>query len=219
MKEFKKLVKIVSILRSKRGCPWDRKQKLKDLESYLLEETYELLEAITKNDKKMIEEELGDMFLILVFITQILKEKKKLTLYQVLKRVNKKLILRHPHVFKGKVLSKPQDVLKEWTKIKEREGKDEIKSIPKNLPSLMRAYKLIRRAQRKGVLKKRKSGLKENLCKRFKKFLDSPNSKNFNSLLFEMLLYTESSFCPENNFRRYLDRVINNLHKEQKLSY
>ena len=200
MKEFKKLVKIVSILRSKKGCPWDRRQKLKDLESYLLEETYELLEALTKNDKEMIEEELGDMFLILVFIARILKERKELTLYQVLKKVNKKLISRHPHVFKNKTLSSPQEVLREWTKIKKREGKDEIKSIPKNLPSLMRAHKLVRRAQRRGFFKETTSDLKENLYKKFEKFLSNPNSKNFNSLLFEMLLYIDSSFCPENNF-------------------
>ena len=104
MKEFDKLVNTIKILRSPKGCPWDRAQKLIDARKHLIEETYELIDAIDEKEYDLIEEELGDLFIVLVFITDMLKGKGLFDLKKVLKKTNDKLISRHPHIFAGKAL-------------------------------------------------------------------------------------------------------------------
>ncbi len=146
MKEFGELVKIVSTLRSKRGCAWDRAQKLEDLKNYLLEEVYELLDVLKEGRAQRIEEELGDVFLILVFIAQIFDEKKKFNVRDVLKKINTKLVNRHPHVFSSQKLKTKEDILRYWIKKKARakRRKTVYQRLPKCAPSLLLAELLFR---------------------------------------------------------------------------
>lgn len=146
MKEFDDLVEIVKVLRSKKGCPWDRAQKVKDYKKYLLEEAYELIEAIDGSKITSIQEELGDLFLILVMVAQIFQEKDKFCVKDSLKLINQKLILRHPHVFSDKKLKNKKEVLEYWvnSKAKKKNRKTVKERIPQSAPSLLMAEILIK---------------------------------------------------------------------------
>lgn len=141
MKEFDKLIDVVKILRSPKGCPWDRAQNIDNMKKYLLEEAYELIEAIDDKKTKIIKEELGDLFLILVIITQMLKEKGELKAEDVLESVNNKLISRHPHVFSSKKIKTKEEVLKFWVKEKAKHKKRKTikERLPKSGPALLLA--------------------------------------------------------------------------------
>ncbi len=144
MKKFSRLVQIVRRLRSPQGCRWDRAQKVSNLKTYLLEETYELIDALNDNSLSKIKEELGDLFLLLVFIVEILEEKGKLSIEEVLSGINRKLVLRHPHVFSRKSLKSKEEILKFWisekARVKRRKTLKE--RLPKVAPSLLLAYLL-----------------------------------------------------------------------------
>ncbi|MBD3245453.1 MAG: nucleoside triphosphate pyrophosphohydrolase [Candidatus Omnitrophica bacterium] len=120
MKEFDELLRIVEKLRSPQGCPWDREQTVADYRKYLLEETYELIEAIEKDEISMIREEIGDVLLLLVMVCQILKEQDLLRVEEALHSINAKLIARHPHVFAEKKLEDKDAVLAHWIRRKAR---------------------------------------------------------------------------------------------------
>ena len=146
--EFIKLIDIMSTLRSPDGCPWDRKQTISSLKPYLLEETYELLDALDSNDPNDIRDELGDLLLQIVFLAEIHKEKNLFDIGSVAKSINSKMIRRHPHVFADE---DPNNHNQRWEQIKEEERSSTDKSnklkdrIPNNLPALKRASKITKR--------------------------------------------------------------------------
>lgn len=139
MKEFDKLIKILKKLRNPNyGCPWDLKQTESNLKEYILEESYELVEAIESGSIEKKIEELGDLLLQIVFICQINKERDNFTIKDILNRINTKLIKRHPHVF-GKTKVKSSDEVKSlWEKNKRIEKKrmSIISDYPDQMPSL-----------------------------------------------------------------------------------
>ncbi|MDD4294442.1 MAG: MazG nucleotide pyrophosphohydrolase domain-containing protein [Candidatus Omnitrophica bacterium] len=141
MKEFDGLYKIIVKLRSPKGCPWDRAQKINDYKKYLLEETYELIDAIDKSDNEEVCEEIGDILIVLMSMCYLYQEKKKFSIKDVLKAVNNKLVTRHPHVFAGKKVKDKTDVLKNWIKDKAKVKKRVfIKDrLPNAVPSLLLA--------------------------------------------------------------------------------
>lgn len=150
------LAEIVSLLRSEKGCPWDKVQTHESIRRDFLEETYEVLEAIDCGSAEMMREELGDVLLQVIFHTDIEKDKGAFDLDAVADEVCKKLILRHPHVFGNVQADTVDKVLTNWDAIKKDEKKQEtytdtLKSVPKVFPSLMRAQKLGKRASRAGV--------------------------------------------------------------------
>lgn len=170
MDEFNKLVDIVEILRSEKGCAWDRAQKITNLKTHLLEEVYELIDAIEGKNTGKIKEELGDLFLLLVFITRIFSEKSKFRIKDVLKIINNKLVSRHPHVFSSKKLKNKKDILKHWikSKAKVKKRKTVYERLPKSSPSLFLAYMLFREKIYLGekiTIKDLKKGIKESLGK------------------------------------------------------
>ncbi len=144
--ELKKLEEIMEHLRGENGCPWDREQTPISLRPYLLEEAYEVLEAIDEGSPEHLREELGDLLLQVVFHTQIAKEREQFTLVDVIRELNEKLIRRHPHVFASTEVEGVKDVLKNWEKIKAAEKEEKpisaLDGIPVNLPALMRAEKI-----------------------------------------------------------------------------
>lgn len=151
--KFKNLVEIMEKLRSEKGCPWDKLQTHDTLKRYLLEETYELIEAIEKKDYEAIKEELGDLLLQIVFHSQIAKEQGKFNIDDVIEKICRKMISRHPHVFGQIHLESPEEVVDQWEERKRDEGKltcSILEGIPVALPSLLRAFKIQSRVSKVG---------------------------------------------------------------------
>ncbi len=121
--EMKELLEIMSILRGDRGCPWDKEQNLESLRPYVLEEAYEVVEAIDLMDMDMLKEELGDLLLQVVFQTQIAKEKEEFDFAGVVNDLKEKLIRRHPHVFAEEKADTPAEVKETWEQVKASEVK------------------------------------------------------------------------------------------------
>ncbi|BCA56328.1 Nucleoside triphosphate pyrophosphohydrolase [Nitrospira sp. KM1] len=157
---FQKLIALMAALRAPEGCPWDRKQTHESLKPYLIEETYEVLDAIDHADRAKLPEELGDVLLQVLFHSQIASEAGHFTVDTVLDQLADKLIRRHPHVFpNGSTDPKPANadqVLARWEDIKQAErraaGRPEsvLDGVPKTLPALLRAYQIQARASRVG---------------------------------------------------------------------
>ncbi len=143
-KKFQRLVQILDILRGENGCPWDKEQDEKSIAHYFLEEVYEAVEAILKDDSRALAEELGDVLMEVVFLARIYKEKEKFTISDVLKGINQKMVRRHPHVFEGKRLKSSKEVLCEWDRQKkeEKERKTIFEGRAKSLPSLLEAFQI-----------------------------------------------------------------------------
>ena len=149
------LLKIMEILRGPGGCPWDAEQTHESIKTGFIEETYEVIEAINKKDKDLLQEELGDVLLQVVFHSEIEKEAGAFDFSDVTDGVCKKLIERHPHVFGEVKVSGTDEVLSNWDDIKRKskgqktQGSSMLK-VPKELPALMRAQKLQSKAKKAG---------------------------------------------------------------------
>src|SRR5436190_22270260 len=156
------LLKVMAKLRSPKGCPWDREQDHLSLRWHAVEEVYELLDAIESGDDHELEEELGDLLLQVVFHCQLAKERGTFNFDKVAGHITEKLVRRHPHVF-GKIKVKNVDeVWANWEKIKraEKHGTKHARpsaldGIPKHLPALLRAEKLVKKARKAKVLSAR----------------------------------------------------------------
>ena len=153
-KSFDRLVEIMRRLRAPGGCPWDAEQSHESLKRYLIEETYEVIEAIDKNDPELLKEELGDLMLQPVFHAVIAEEKGEFTLDEVLDTICDKLVRRHPHVFAGQVVKTANEQVENWERIKKDEHgegrKSALAGIPPHLPALMKAQKITEKAARVG---------------------------------------------------------------------
>ena len=149
------LLHIMELLRSPGGCPWDAEQTHESIRKDFIEETYEVIEAINKNDKELLKEELGDVLLQVAFHTQIEKEENGFEFSDVCDGICKKLIERHPHVFGDINVSSTDEVLTNWDNIKRKskgqktQGSSMLK-VPKELPALMRAQKIQSKAKKAG---------------------------------------------------------------------
>ncbi len=150
---FRQLCDVIAKLRSPEGCPWDRQQTLETIKPYTLEETYELLEAIDSGDDAAIVEELGDVLLQVVLDAQIGADERRFDLLQVIERLTKKLIHRHPHVFGDETVESAEDVSRVWNAAKNEEKQERdsvLEGIPKDLPQLARAKRITSRAAKVG---------------------------------------------------------------------
>ena len=157
---FHTLVDLMAALRAPDGCPWDRKQTHESLKPYLLEETYEVLEILDRQDRAKLPEELGDVLLQVLFHSQIASEAGSFTIEDVLEQLADKLIRRHPHVFEpGEANLTPKNadqVVARWEEIKRTERQaagrphSVLDGVPQTLPALLRAYQLQARASRVG---------------------------------------------------------------------
>ncbi len=145
---------VVKRLRAPDGCPWDQAQNMNDLKQYILEECYEVLDAIDNPHLDKLHEELGDLLFHIVFSAQIAEEQGDFKLHDVLETVYEKMIRRHPHVFGNDSAGDVEAVKKNWWKIKQQEGatpSSNLESIPRHLPALQRAYRLSQRASQVGL--------------------------------------------------------------------
>lgn len=149
---LERLVEIVAELRGEHGCPWDKAQTHESIKANLVEEAYEVVDAIDAGDSEALCEELGDVLLHVVFHSQIAKEDGEFNINDVIRAVIDKMIRRHPHVFGDENVSCEREVLRNWERIKQEE-KDKASiftGIPRALPSLMKAYKVQEKAARVG---------------------------------------------------------------------
>ena len=163
---FGKLVALQARLRSPNGCPWDREQTHASLRKYLIEESYEVLDAMDSSDPRKFASELGDLLLQVVFHANIAESERRFGISDVIEAVYTKMVRRHPHVFGNVVAKTPGAVLKNWEQIKAAEraaekseqggGKDDLKpesilaDVPRSMPAVLEAYQLTRRASRIG---------------------------------------------------------------------
>jgi len=160
---FAKLVALQAQLRAPGGCPWDREQTHESLRRYLVEETYEVLDAIETGDSREFASELGDLLLQVVFHATLAEEAGRFTIADVIESIHTKMVRRHPHVFGDVTATNSAEVLKNWERIKAEERAEEGKAsrrksaeesllagVPRSLPGVLEAYQLTRRAARIG---------------------------------------------------------------------
>lgn len=153
-RSFEDLVRLMERLRGPDGCPWDRKQSLADLKPYVIEEAYEVVDAIDRNDRAALLEELGDFLLQAVFIAEITREEGAFDIADSITAIHDKLVRRHPHVFGEVEAEDAEQVLVNWERLKSEERKKENKGVlsgvPGSLPALLRAGRLTEKAARVG---------------------------------------------------------------------
>lgn len=189
---FDDLMEIMNILRDKDGCPWDLEQTHQSIRKNLIEETYEAVEGIDKNNPEMLCEELGDVLLQVVFHAKIAADQSEFTIQDVLNAICTKLIYRHPHIFGDIEAGSSDEVLSNWNKLKLAEKgykstKQVLKDIPNTLPALMRAQKLID----KSGIKLDQSEQIDKLNSCISQLKDAPDSQKEN-IIGDMLMHVVS---------------------------
>ncbi len=151
-----RLLDLMARLRGPGGCPWDREQTLETLRPYLLEETYEVLEALDGGDARAHREELGDLLLQIVFQARVAEEAGRFDFADVADAISDKLVSRHPHVFGGAEARDADAVLRQWAALKRKEneakggGRSVLEGVPREMPALARAERLTEKASRVG---------------------------------------------------------------------
>lgn len=219
-KHFDQLIAIMAHLRSATGCPWDRDQTHTSLRQYLLEETYEVLDAIDHADDKELCKELGDVLLQVVFHAQIAAEEKRFDIAQVCSAIVEKLIHRHPHVFGNVAADSTEQVLNNWEALKRAERAQDDKTassldgVPATLPALLRAERIQHKASRQGFDWQDITGPLEKVAEEFNELQDAIDNQDmdatedeFGDLLFTLVNAGRFlKLCPEDALRRSVDK-------------
>jgi tetrapyrrole methylase family protein/MazG family protein len=152
-KEFEGLMDLMARLRAEDGCPWDREQTPATIKRYLLEEVYEVVDAVDQQASDQVADELGDLIFMAIFLAHLYGEEGQFQMDQVLRRVGDKMVRRHPHVFGDRKVDSARQVKLNWEEIKQQEKPQKpmganFKDIPRALPALMRAYRMLSRLSR-----------------------------------------------------------------------
>jgi MazG family protein len=216
---FEKLLQIMNDLRDK--CPWDKKQTIATLRPLTIEETYELCDAIDDNDYKGIKEELGDLFLHLVFYANIGTEKNAFTLTDVLEGINKKLIDRHPHIYGNVVAATEDDVKNNWEKLKMKEGKTSVLGgVPKALPAIIKATRIQEKAKQTGFEWDNKADVWKKVEEEMNELKEAESTENkenieeeFGDLLFSLVnyarfLHIDAETALEKTNKKFISRFM-----------
>ena len=182
-----RLALIIEKLRGDKGCPWDRKQTPRSMTVYLVEEVYELIDAIENGEAEKVCEELGDVLFQVMFIAAIYQSQGVFTLADAANISADKMIRRHPHVFGDKQADTVEDVKKRWHQIKlqEKEGQEPVSTmdtVPKGMPALLRAYRLTTRAARVGFDWKDVSGVLDKTKEELAELESAIASENTDSM-------------------------------------
>ena len=193
LNQFATLVEIIARLRAPDGCPWDRKQTHISLRENLLEECYEVLEALDDNDPGKLYDELGDLLMQVILHTQIATEAGEFDLGDVVQSINTKLVHRHPHIFGSLKVKDAAEVALNWDILKQEErGKNTsiLASIPRHMPALAYAQEIQRRAAQVGFVQKDTDDIIDKLAEEVRQFkLDSSQeetARKFGDLLFAL---------------------------------
>lgn len=218
---FSNLVALMARLRGSDGCPWDRKQTPSSLKPFLIEECFEVVDALDDGDPAKIREELGDLLFQIVFHARIAEEQGQFTITDVLTTIHEKMIRRHPHVFGSERLETDREVLANWEEIKKKEkGYEDRKSIlegvPSGMPSLLRAHRLQERAARVGFDWKHLNDVLPKLDEEIREFKESLQSEQAEKIEEELgdvffTLVNLSRFLgvnPEDALRKTIGKFI-----------
>lgn len=194
---FLRLVKIMDELREQ--CPWDQKQTIHTLRSMTIEELYELVDAIDSNDWNGIKEELGDLFLHLLFYSKIGTEQNQFQLEEVLNGIAEKLIRRHPHIYGDVKVKDEEEVKRNWQKIKSAEGKSDksiLEGVPKSLPAIVKAARIQEKAKQVGFEWENKEDVWKKVDEEIRELQDAEKSAcqedieaEFGDVLFSLINY------------------------------
>jgi tetrapyrrole methylase family protein / MazG family protein len=187
LESFQSFTHLIQKLRAPGGCPWDIEQTFQSLKPYIIEEAYELFDALESENPIDLKEELGDVLLHVVMLSNMAEEKKWFTVDDVIKEIHKKMVHRHPHVFGNKKVNSVDDVWKNWDALKEKEKKTNsiMDSVPKSLPSLLQAYKIQKRAAKQGFDWDTNEGPLDKLDEEVQEFKEALNSNNSEHILEE----------------------------------
>ena len=184
--ELNKLIDIVKKLRAPNGCEWDKEQTHKSLIPYLLEETYEVIEAINNNDYTALKEELGDLLLHIIFQAELASEKQKFEIKNSIININKKLIDRHPHIFNDSDDNSFKKGNWELSKQKEKNRNSILDGVPKNLPGLLRARRVQEKAANVGFDWKILQPVLDKLDEEIKELKEAILKNNHNNIKDEL---------------------------------
>ncbi|MCK4672086.1 MAG: nucleoside triphosphate pyrophosphohydrolase [Candidatus Aegiribacteria sp.] len=228
MNAIAELIDIVRMLRSPEGCNWDRKQTVESLCPYMLEEAYEVADAIEKNDMDLLRVELGDLLLHVIMSAMICEEGGKFSLEDVVKGISMKLVRRHPHVFsENKDYLSPEEVEKQWEAIKASEKKEEgfFNSIPSGMPALQTAWRIQQRASEVGFDWPDTAGAKSKIFEEFKEFEAAMENedkgaqkKEFGDILFSIVNYCRMlGFEPEAVLRMSNTKFMKRFTKMERI--
>ncbi len=211
--DLDEFIRIVRRLR--RDCPWDRKQTHRSLRHSLIEETYEVVEALDSRDLPHLRDELGDLFLHAILQTTIAEQAGEFTLRDVLRRESAKLIRRHPHVFGTTQVRDEEEVRRNWERIKLTEGRQSVlEGVPRSMPGLQRALRVQQRAAKVGfdwdnedqVWKKVREELEE-VRHALRSRKQAKKEEEFGDLLFALVNYARFlKINPENALRHTIDK-------------
>lgn len=221
-KGLTRLIEIIETLRGDNGCPWDKKQTPQTMWKCLVEEVYELLEAIEKDDPNDICDEIGDVLFQLVFIAELYREKGLFDIFDSISKSARKMIRRHPHVYTDLILESEEALFKRWESIKGEEKKEAGKpvaasaldSVPPGMPALLRSYKVSERAVRSGFDWDDMEGVIEKVEEEWKEFTQTllRGDKDEIAMEFGDVLFTLSNVArfagihPETALARSTDK-------------
>ncbi len=225
------LLRIIEILRGDNGCPWDREQDHHSIRNNFLEETYEVLDAIDRDDVENLREELGDVLLQVVFHSRMEEEAGRFGFKDVCDRICKKLILRHPHVFGDVRAETSAEVLNNWDEIKKKEKgqdtfTDTLNSVPRAFPALMRAAKVQKRAAKAGFDWADCAGAMDKLEEEMAELEAARTGgsaeetlEEMGDLLFSMVNVSRFLHCdPEEALAKATDKFIRRFAKVERLA-
>jgi len=225
--ELQKIIEIMDRLRGEKGCPWDRKQTRESLKPYIIEEAYEVIEAIEENDPEKIKEELGDLLFQIVFQCKVAEENNEFDMSDVIEKISRKMIARHPHVFGDAEYKTSEEVIAHWEEQKKREGKmrDSIlEGVPKAMSSLLRAHRLQKRAAGAGFDWEKTEDVIKKLDEEIAEFKEALGTKNRNEVEDELgdiffMLVNISRFIgvnPEDAHRKTISKFIHRFRHIEK---
>lgn len=217
---LRRLLSIMDELREK--CPWDKKQTFDSLKPLTIEETYELVDAISENNTNEIKNELGDLLLHIVFYSKIASESNKFDISDVADSISEKLIFRHPHVYGEKINLNEEQVRLNWEKLKLKEGKNSIlEGVPKTLPSILKSMRIQQKASNIGFNWKNNKDVKEKVFEELIELsneIDSGNiekiEEEFGDVLFSLInfgriLGINADSSLEKTNKKFINRFMN----------
>ena len=213
--EFSNFVEITKRLR--RECPWDKQQTHASIRHSLIEETYEVVEAIDSNNMDELKKELGDILLHVVFHANIAEEKNEFTLKDVIEQISAKLVFRHPHIFGDANVEGVEHIKDNWEKLKFQEGRTSVMDgVPKELPALLRAHRLTDKAARVGFDWEKKEDAWKKVDEEIRELHEAIElneklkiEEEFGDLLFALVNYSRFiEVNPENALRSTVDKFI-----------
>ncbi|TLU82218.1 MAG: nucleoside triphosphate pyrophosphohydrolase [Chlorobium sp.] len=218
--EFERVLKLVKVLRQE--CPWDRKQNAESLAHLLLEESYELVDAIDRKDVDELKKELGDLFLHLCFQVVLGEENGSFSFHDVFEALCTKLISRHPHVFGETSAETEQEVLKNWESLKMKEGrKSLLDGVPKAMSELLRAYRVQKKVSGVGFDWPDSESVLEKLAEELEELKHAGNreeqEEEFGDLLFTIVNYSRFLGAnPEDALRKSTNKFMGRFRKVEE---